>query len=82
LQYFETWIIRTQEQAFISALQPSLNTDTKVKIQTNWSPKNLDIIKGVQPNIIVHKAGTKIELLNSNIYTSLLAAPWRSWVVV
>lgn len=75
MQYFETWVIRAQEQAFISALQPSLNTDTKVKIQTNWTPKNLDINKGIrfQPNIIVHKAGTKIELLKSNIYTSLLA---------
>ena len=41
LQYFERWLIRVQEQAIISYLNPQLNKDS-VKFQLNWEPKSDD----------------------------------------
>ena len=75
LKYLEIWIIRVQEQIFISSLNPSLNTEKKVKLKTNWTPKIGNDLnnKLVKTPIIVHKAGTNIILTKGNIYTSLLA---------
>lgn len=40
LFFFERWVIRVQEQAFISVLRPTLNKDN-VKFQLKWEPKNI-----------------------------------------
>ena len=38
LLFFERWIIRVQEQSFISVLRPTLNKDD-VKFQLKWNLK-------------------------------------------
>jgi hypothetical protein len=55
LLFFERWIIRVQEQAFITALQPSLNRDD-VKFQYNWEPKDITLYAESKPAIVVHEA--------------------------